>query len=195
MLIGYIVANANRYPAIDTFTVNAYSALAAFKGQLTLNDLLVPFRGVHITFFTKLTSAILAVTTGWNYRYESVVILILGLVNLLLVLLLFRKVAPKLFHWSLVPFSFLMLSIRLGFSWLDPAYTSWHFGMLFILLMVSVLVYLKQHWLSIHLAGIFGICASVSIGATVAALPALPIVGWLLGYRKRRYLVVCSYGH
>ena len=155
-LIYYMAQYGNRFPMDeDTIRLQVPIVLSIQTDQFTLSDLLRPFNG-HRHLFSLLTSSALLYINQWDLRAELALMLCMGVINVGLLMSLWVRHSPKISHWLLIPASVLMLSTQLGLIWLSITYTSWHYGLLFTLLALTVLDQRRESWGTLLLSA--GLC-------------------------------------
>lgn len=134
----YIWQEGVNVPFWDEWDASVPVAIKTAEGTLTLRDLLSQHVQQRI-FFTKLTTAILTVLTGWDLCGEMWVSFGLTTVNLLLLIALFRTNTGPPAVLIAIPFAALTFSYRQRQNWLMGFQTAWFFMLMFLLLAVLLL--------------------------------------------------------
>ncbi len=161
----------------------------AVEGNLTFSDLVYQHTG-HRIFFSKLITAGLARTTQWSHTAELYVSIAIAIVNLLLLLTLFRPQMPPASGWALVLFAFIVFSLRQDHIWKTGFLNVWQVVHFFLLAAVLVLHQFPIGWRALLVAAALSVGASYSLFSGLLAWPLLLFYLGARGYRQRRYYVM-----
>lgn len=175
-----IVRRGENVPFFDQWGASAPVALAAVRGQLSWGDLLAQ-HNEHRIVFTRALTALLAVTTRWNLRWEMFANAALALAVLLLVALLLRRQRVLVDGLVWLVLSALLFSPSQRWTW--GFLSQWYFMGFFAVLGAVCLARIPMGWSGLAAAAVSALCATFSFGAGMVAWVALPVVMWGVGYR------------
>jgi hypothetical protein len=186
----YIVATygVNR-PYIEEFFSTTLVAIAAHDGTLTLSQLLEPVNE-HPYFFTKLILALHTNLTRFDLRVDMVLSVIINTVIFLILLWWLWKQDRHLALLIAPPLSLLVLTSAQAINWLFAFQNIFFISVLFLVLILSVILYLPVGWRAILCAMIFALMGSFSMGIAPAMWAAPLLTLWLRGYRNWSYYAV-----
>ncbi|PJF29267.1 MAG: hypothetical protein CUN52_09265 [Phototrophicales bacterium] len=180
------------YPYADSTITLAQTAIQASDNQLTMNDLFAPHYR-HRIVFSRLFTAMLTHLNQWDVRYEVVLNVVLGIINSILIALLFWKSWGKFAPLMLLTTTLFMLSLDPALNWLSGLQSSWGFVTLFSLLAIHLIM--RPSALSFIGAIICAICASLSLGNGILIWGVLVVTLWLNRDRYGwRYMVLVILG-
>lgn len=185
-LVLYVAERGVNTPLMDQWENNVLIAIKTANGTLSLADL---FRQNfdHRLFFSNLVTAILTVTSNWNLKVEMMVIVANGVVNVIMLALLFREHQPKALALVLLPFAALMLSLRQNSIWLWSMLISTPIMITFLLMGLYALKKMPVGWKAVGMAAFFATCMSFSLLQGFLGWPLLMAGMWLMGYRKPKH--------
>ena len=184
-LAGYLV----NVPWWDEYDESVALAVKAVTGSLTLRDLFMSTNG-HVIFFTNVITVLSTYFLHWYVPLGSWISFGLTIVNLVILVDLLRRDAPRV-AWVAAPvFSLLVFSIRQVFNWQFAFQTQWLFLLTWFLLGLWTLRTRPVGWRPLIAAAVFSLCATFSFSLGVLAWFVLAAVMGVMGYRRRGYFLV-----
>jgi hypothetical protein len=185
----YIAAKGSNTPYLDQWENNVAIALHTANGTLSLNDL-VRQNFDHRLFFANIITMILTLTSHWNITLEMFLTVVLVCVNLILLLLLFKRDEPDSIALVVVPFSALLFSLRQHSVWLWTILIGIPMAVMFMLLGLWVMQRSKIGWRPFAVVALCAVSMTFTQLQGLVGWPLLIGALWLRGYRRPTYLVV-----
>lgn len=185
-VILYLSRSLVDLPWWDEYDVSVFIAAKTAAGTLTLRDLLMQ-QNEHIIVFTNLITVISTQLFHWYVPLGSWISLVLAVINLALLLDLFRRDCPRVWPIAAPLFSVLVFSVRQMINWQSAFQSQWFFVILWFLAALWVLRVRPQGWLPVAAAAVLTLLATCSFTLGLLQWVFIPAVMFLLGYRRWRY--------
>jgi len=188
----FIAVQGINIPYLDEYAITAPIAVATAEGALQPSYFFQQ-ESNHRLVFTKLTTALNTLLTGWDLRAEMWVNFTLILASFALLCAAWRQVHPPTAAWLILPFALALFAIRQRPNF--ALYIGLYWGQFFTFAALYILVRMA---VSLRALLYLALCA---IGATFSNAGSLPLwfallpALWLRGYRRRHlvlWLVITS---
>ncbi|MFZ4813203.1 MAG: hypothetical protein ACOYL5_01610 [Phototrophicaceae bacterium] len=164
--------------------------LEQVTGEVTPVEYLRMFNG-HRHTLTYLTSGALTAINHWDTRYETALVVLLGVGETLLLTLLTLRAGVRSWGWLLPVIATFTLSPQLGVIWLSTLYTSWHYNLFFVLLALAILNTNRPGYIPLAMALTCCLLSLLSLGSGLVAWGAVFIYLLLTAaYRKWHYVLL-----
>jgi hypothetical protein len=183
-LRGYLV----NLPWWDEYDVSVIIAEKTATGTLTPHDLLLQ-QNEHIIVFTNLITAFSTHFLHWYVPLGSWISFGLAIINLAILMDLFRRDCPQAFPIAAPLFSLLSFSVRQIINWQLAFQSEWFFVIMWLLLALWVLKTRPQSWPPVIAAAALALLATFTFTLGLLLWGLLPAAFGLMGYRRRRYYV------
>ncbi|MBO9310023.1 MAG: hypothetical protein J7551_09610 [Chloroflexi bacterium] len=178
----FIATQGINMPYLDEYAITAPIAVATAEGVLQPSYFFQQ-ESNHRLVFTKLTTAVNTLLTGWDLRVEMWANFALILASFMLLCTAWRQVHPPTAAWLILPFALVLFAIRQrpNFALYIGSYWGQFFTFAALYILVRMAVSLRTLlYLALCVVGAtFSNAGGISLW--FALLPAL----WLRGYRQR----------
>jgi hypothetical protein len=187
LMIFIATYGTSAFPYGDANVASANIAVKTHDGTLTLDDIFAPHNG-HRIVFSRLTTVVSTLLTGWHNTYDIALNVLLGILNTILWVMLLAHVAPKNWMLFLFPTALFTLSVDQALNWLGGLQSAFHFSLLFTLLaLVALQKWAHQPTKAVLTAIGCAFCASFSSANGLTAWGVIMLYMLSSTYRQIRY--------